>query len=267
MGGLGVINSIVWNVAVVGKYTWWVASKTDHLWIKWVNQVYIKQQDWFSYSPTLNTSWTWRQICKVKDKLKLGYQNSKWCTNNGNYTPAEGYKWLMGTHDTVWWHKLAWNRMNVPKHSFIVWLAVQGRLYTKDRLLHLGGNGDTVCYLCGMDAETQNHLFFECPFSQVCLDLVNNWLQCCIPKQNYMEWCRGLPSRCLMKKQVIWAGVAALIYLVWMARNRCKFDSVVSHPEVLVKQMKQQLSVRVRKRICTIKHRGSLRWCESVGLV
>ncbi|XP_074299526.1 uncharacterized protein LOC141630645 [Silene latifolia] len=45
-GGLGINNCHVWNIASIGKYTRWVANKKDSLWVKWVHQLYIKQQDW-----------------------------------------------------------------------------------------------------------------------------------------------------------------------------------------------------------------------------
>ncbi|XP_074316134.1 uncharacterized protein LOC141652515 [Silene latifolia] len=33
-GGLGLVNCRLWNQALIGKYTWWLACKSDHLWIK-----------------------------------------------------------------------------------------------------------------------------------------------------------------------------------------------------------------------------------------
>ncbi|XP_074282487.1 uncharacterized protein LOC141607006 [Silene latifolia] len=56
VGGLGIVNCRLWNIAMLGKYTWWLASKADHLWVRWVNHIYIKGQDWFHYIPSMNTS-------------------------------------------------------------------------------------------------------------------------------------------------------------------------------------------------------------------
>ncbi|XP_074291050.1 uncharacterized protein LOC141617806 [Silene latifolia] len=41
-GGLGLRYSLDWNRATIGKLVWWIYSKPDSLWIKWVHQVYIK---------------------------------------------------------------------------------------------------------------------------------------------------------------------------------------------------------------------------------
>ena len=38
-GGLGFKESHAWNVALLGKYIWSVATKADNLWVKWVNHV------------------------------------------------------------------------------------------------------------------------------------------------------------------------------------------------------------------------------------
>ncbi|XP_074306083.1 uncharacterized protein LOC141641312 [Silene latifolia] len=118
-GGLGIVNCKLWNQALIGKYTWWLACKSDHLWIKWVDHVYMKGRNWHDYAPLLQSSWTWRKICAVKDIFKPGYHLNQWC--DGKYTVAAGYRWL-----------------NVPKHSFIAWLFAKERLLAKDRLRAFG---------------------------------------------------------------------------------------------------------------------------------
>ncbi|XP_074299812.1 uncharacterized protein LOC141630982 [Silene latifolia] len=44
-GGLGIKDSIIWNHASIGKLVWWVYCSPDRLWVKWVNQLYIKGRD------------------------------------------------------------------------------------------------------------------------------------------------------------------------------------------------------------------------------
>ncbi|KAL0284164.1 UNVERIFIED_CONTAM: putative ribonuclease H protein [Sesamum radiatum] len=46
----------------------------------------------------------------------------------------------------------------IPRFSFVLWLAILGKLSTMDKpwLSHLGG----VCMLCGREVETHEHLFF-----------------------------------------------------------------------------------------------------------
>ncbi|XP_074290339.1 uncharacterized protein LOC141617068 [Silene latifolia] len=134
-GGLGIINCHLWNVALIGKYAWWIHSNKESLWIQSVHHIYIKQYDWWMYEPTQNSSWTWRQICKVKDMLKPGFLNGAW---DGNYSIQKGYQWLLGPCSKKDWVPMVWNRVCVPKHNFSTWIYVQQRFLTQDRLQKFG---------------------------------------------------------------------------------------------------------------------------------
>ncbi|KAJ6940685.1 hypothetical protein NC651_006728 [Populus alba x Populus x berolinensis] len=54
---------------------------------------------------------------------------------------------------------------HTPRHAFIFWIASMERLYTRDRLLSFGVTTASSCILCGLQAETHDHLFFQCPYS------------------------------------------------------------------------------------------------------
>ena len=74
----------------------------------------------------------------------------------------------MDSRGVVTWALGVWNRINLPKHKFILWLGIQGRLKTKDMLFLYNISLDSTCCLCGSAGETHDHIFFECEFS-------NNW--------------------------------------------------------------------------------------------
>lgn len=78
VGGLGIRDSEKWNLTAIGRLVWDVASKADKLWVKLVNHVYMKEQDWWCYQPRNNTSCTWRKICKVRDTFTAGYSDDQW---------------------------------------------------------------------------------------------------------------------------------------------------------------------------------------------
>lgn len=65
------------------------------------------------------------------------------------------------------WAKLMWSSSNIPRHSFIYWLALQGKLLTKNKLLHWKVVDTNMCVLCKSDSETIEHLFFDCALSKV----------------------------------------------------------------------------------------------------
>lgn len=70
-GGLGIRDYKLWNMAAIGKYTWQIAQKEDTLWIKWVHCIYIKNENWWTYVAPSSASWSWKVICKMKDKMKV----------------------------------------------------------------------------------------------------------------------------------------------------------------------------------------------------
>lgn len=64
------------------------------------------------------------------------------------------------------WAKVVWFKKNAPRWAFILWLAAQGKLNTKDRLHKWGMTADEICPLRSREQETHKHLFFGCSFSK-----------------------------------------------------------------------------------------------------
>ncbi|XP_019225379.1 PREDICTED: uncharacterized protein LOC109206956 [Nicotiana attenuata] len=129
-GGLGVHDTAAWNEAVIAKYVWNIAAKTDNMWVRW----------------------------------------NHWLTTNGVYTLNNGYSWKKGAMEDRPWRGWVWNKMNMPKHNLICWLVAHNRLLTKDRLKHMGISKDSLCEICGAAEETVAHLFFECPLARRCME-------------------------------------------------------------------------------------------------
>lgn len=59
--------------------------------------------------------------------------------------------------------KVVWFLQGVPRFSFILWLAINNKLSTGDRMRQWGITQG--CELCGERDETRDHLFFTCPYS------------------------------------------------------------------------------------------------------
>lgn len=64
----------------------------------------------------------------------------------------------------VSWSKVIWFKEEIPRCSFISWLAIQQRLPTRDRLLSWGLSVPDCCVLCTLAPESHVHMFFTCPF-------------------------------------------------------------------------------------------------------
>ncbi|XP_074314107.1 uncharacterized protein LOC141649312 [Silene latifolia] len=244
-GGLGIIDSKLWNIAAIGKLVWWLASKQDHLWIKWVNNIYIKGASWWQYEPTNYSSWAWRKICAVKNTMQAGYVQGKWRGIDEPYTIADGYKWLLQVPaEKVTWYKVVWNRYNLPKWSFIMWLRQHHRLLTLDRLRNMGMDVPSLCFICGLDAENHDHLFTHCWFAKKCYHLAADWLQVSV---DVLSSCGNiLKYRCSMFiRQVCMSAVVGISYGIWRCRNLCRLEGYVTHPSKLIAQVQQDCKRRV----------------------
>ncbi|CAA7026437.1 unnamed protein product [Microthlaspi erraticum] len=63
------------------------------------------------------------------------------------------------------WTKTVWFKRRIPKHAFILWIALRNRLTTRDKLISWGMVVPSHCLLCGIGQETRDHIFFQCPYS------------------------------------------------------------------------------------------------------
>ncbi|XP_021769532.1 uncharacterized protein LOC110733779 [Chenopodium quinoa] len=156
VGGMGIRNCSAWNKAALGKYVWKVACKKDSLWVEWVHSVYVKHKDWWHYIPGKRVSRAWKKICRVKEEMMTGFISNRW--TEGTYTIVEGYSWILGSMLTVSWKNWIWNKFNIPKHTFIAWLAAQDRLRLRIKLYSIGVSESKQCLLCGIAPESLQHL-------------------------------------------------------------------------------------------------------------
>ncbi|XP_074282857.1 uncharacterized protein LOC141607405 [Silene latifolia] len=194
-------------------------QKKDHLWVKWVHSIYIKQTDWKAYEPNTGSSWSWRSICRCKNQMLPGYADTWWLDEDGIYFVASGYNWLRGDNPAVSWHSWIWNTVNLPKHYCIGWLIMRKRLLTKDRLCRLVGSAEEGCNLCGTDKETHDHLFFQCPYNSRCIQLLSDWCKIQLPTSNIEDWWSMKSFQSQIEADIIAAILVAALYNVWWMRN------------------------------------------------
>ena len=231
-GGLGFRNVEVWNVANLGKYVWAVANKQDNIWIKWINSVYVKDGDWWDFVPTSSSSWYWKKICDTKEQIKQVFTATEFC-NMPKYSVKLVYNKLIDSKPMVHWDKMVWNRLTVPKHRFISWLAIQHRLQTTAKMARIGVSSTSDCLLCGQAPEDHEHLFFKCPYSSRCLTDLKSWLGIQSSLTTLQRGVRQLSNSNSSKfrKSVMYASMVALIYLIWRSRNSSFWDK--AFPTVL----------------------------------
>ncbi|XP_050219776.1 uncharacterized protein LOC126670147 [Mercurialis annua] len=129
----------------------------------------------------------------------------------------------------VSWWKVVWGPGNIPKQSFIAWLALKNRLRTKDKLMKWGCIDNDICVFCNRGPESINHLFFRCNITSGIFKSV--MLACNINREivNWRrEWSwysRRIRGKSLLAKVRRLAFVCT-IYQIWRGRNKLVFDRI-----------------------------------------
>ncbi|XP_048498159.1 uncharacterized protein LOC125496676 [Beta vulgaris subsp. vulgaris] len=245
--GVGFRQIQTWYVAEIAKYVWAISTKQNNLWVKLVHEVYVKDARWWDYEPPIDSCWYWKQICKVKSKLKLLYSEQEW-NSLTKFSVQQVYKKLIGEQPAVHWDKLIWNRLVIPKHRVIGWLVMKQRLRTLDILVKIGVQALHSCHLCEQGIENHNHLFIQCKYSTQCLDLVRGWMGM---KNQHSIFPRQMlfimkSKRTGVKKRFMAAVFSGLVYQIWWVRNEAIWNHVVSKPEFIFRKLKQLIQQRIR---------------------
>ncbi|XP_057250781.1 uncharacterized protein LOC130591469 [Beta vulgaris subsp. vulgaris] len=248
-GGLGLRSTINWNIAAVGKLAWCIAQKQDNMWVKWVNEMYIKEQQWSNYIAPGTASWAWKYICQAKEEMKVKLGGDQWLQDI-RYNIKKHYTALNGSDIRAPWSAYVWNKFSQPKHRIILWLGVQNRLKTKDRLKRIGVSDDDVCTICGQHGESVKHLLFKCHYSSQCIEQVMNWLGVSWNARNVFQLCRWIRGRyrgSSFQKKVVLAAIAATVYTIWRVRNSAHWDGVVVTSSKSVQEIKQCVKGRIKQ--------------------
>lgn len=126
---------MTWNTAAIRKLVWDLAAKKDNLWVRWISGVYLGAEDFWGHECPPSANWQWKKLCEVRDRFASSYLRGKWLgESDGIYNIRSGYTWLVGDQRKLDLQYVLWHNMNLPRHSFILWVAVQKRLLTLDRL-------------------------------------------------------------------------------------------------------------------------------------
>ncbi|KAL2252628.1 UNVERIFIED_CONTAM: hypothetical protein Sindi_0057500 [Sesamum indicum] len=154
-----------------------------------------------------------------------------WKTNNAQPTAHDLYMLFDPPGLKVGWSSLLSGSLKIPRHSFILWLAILGRLARTEKpwLSHLGPR-----ILCTEEsAETHNHLFFECRFSRQCLKVIRRQVRFQWPNK---EWNTNINWAAQRKrgKHIVNMSyrpfLATRVYHIWKKRNIRLFEHTERTP-------------------------------------
>ncbi|KAL2929363.1 LINE-1 retrotransposable element ORF2 protein [Bienertia sinuspersici] len=265
-GGLGFKSMQQWNLANMGRYVWAVEQKQDSLWLKWVNSVYIKGQEWWNYRPPTDASWYWKKVCETKEKMK-GAWNQRELKEMRKYKVSKIYYRLKDHSSPKPWAENIWSRHNIPKYSFCTWLAIQKRLPTADRLKKMGNPIDNNCPLCTDGEETSEHLFFECSYSKGILEELKLWMGIPMTSTQLQNILKGIrrKGRALSLQKEAWNSViTAAVFLVWQIRNEVRHGKEKKEWKWAVEQAKYQVKIKLNMKDRSKMSEAQLLWLDNI---
>ncbi|XP_059294457.1 uncharacterized protein LOC132047424 [Lycium ferocissimum] len=167
--GLNILYAQTWNKAAICKLLRNLCRKANKLWVKWVHAYYLKHQSVWTFFPN-QASWMLKKIFKAVGTLEAAGIDEQQITNASTFSIKQVYLKLRGNHPKVSWRRFVCNNHGAPKWIFILYLALNRRLYTRDRLKKWGIIEQPPFRPVCTENETVDHLFFKCGFSTTIWD-------------------------------------------------------------------------------------------------
>ena len=133
------------------------------------------------------------------------------------------YCHMKGDQQRPAWTCLMFNNAARPKAYFTMWILMNQKLATVDRLAQWGVAVDKTCVLCKNADENLEHLFIKCNFARKLWERLLSWIeqQSIVPLtwEQILQWCiqygKWKSSAAQLFKIIFTEG----IYGLWMERN------------------------------------------------
>ncbi|XP_050217541.1 uncharacterized protein LOC126668378 [Mercurialis annua] len=168
--------------------------------------------------------------------------------NNGYFSIKSAWSFLAGVCEKVTWHSLIWFAGQIPRYSFITWLAILNRLNTRDKLARWSVINSAMCVFCNAHSECTEHLFFRCDFSA---DVWRRTLDVLGFQRQAFDWRREVSfftrrskgkSR-IAKTRKIW--FTATVYHLWIARNDVIFNQKTDTCDQIFEKIRKAVEARL----------------------
>ena len=143
---------------------------------------------------------------------------SSWSSSEWPFL-AHAYQFFRPISSTTSWHKVVWEQWSLPKCCFILWLAVLGKLRTRDRLRFIPI--DPTYVFSRQEEESYRHLFFMCGLWA----LIKSWLRIgrnMSMLHNALRWFH--PKNRSIEARMIRVSPSIVVYLIWEKQNRRVFE-------------------------------------------
>ncbi|KAL0455324.1 UNVERIFIED_CONTAM: hypothetical protein Slati_0871600 [Sesamum latifolium] len=210
--------------------------------------------DSFLHEVLRNGHWTWPSetdfvVNKIVSCLLNTYPGESysilWKSNSGRFSTAAALALLQPPSPYVLWNGLLEGRFKIPRHVFILWLAIKERLSTMDRPWF--GQQGAECVLCNnSSAEFHSHLFFHCAYSRRCLAVLKYTVRFQWPGfEHGILWASRRWRGSHLLNAASRSMLASLVYHLWFVRNNCRFKATATSAESVALRAFEDVRLRI----------------------
>ncbi|XP_071739234.1 uncharacterized protein [Rutidosis leptorrhynchoides] len=148
-----------------------------------------------------------------------------WKDNSGGwslFTVSKAWESICLRTNNVSWYDIVWHAQCIPRHSFLLWLLMGGKLKTQDKLApwEMNANVNLLWPLCSGQQDSHDHLFFACSFSAQVWTHARSRIQ--LLSENWKnvtsilgQFPHKKSAKCIVAKLLFGASV----YFIWQERN------------------------------------------------
>ena len=167
---------------------------------------------------------------------------------NGKFSTTYTWDAIRTPGPSVQWYSLVWFAGHLPRHSTVLWFAIQDRLSTHDRIMRFTP-GPLACSLCHRGMESHDHLFFTCSYSTFVLQGVQRRLGVTIPTSTWQDfiawagstWKRNIPGHVIPR-----ICLGAIVYCIWQERNARTFKNTIKSKYRLLQDICAQTRLQIQ---------------------
>ena len=130
------------------------------------------------------------------------------------------------------------------KCRFFIWLLLQLKLPTADRIIKRGGQTNPICPLCRTTAESHIHMFANCTYTTAVWQRIAQWSDLQIPPQNAVSmrrWWRSVTRAAAVNQDENMQVIIYTIWNVWKERCRRVFQNKAINYDQLVQITQQDI--------------------------
>lgn len=222
------------------------------LWTEWMHNNYLKNQPISNISSSLLDSGTWKWLVSNKlealQHLELDPNGNEqtWRWDGASACTAATIRTSLQINLPRYpLYKLIWSPLGAPKMSVCAIRALHNRLPTADRI----HNTQVACYLCNTEAESIQHLFYDCQYSQYVWSVIKMQLGLqSAPLINLSGEAEYIQNRFGSKtygSAIARVAFRTVIWALWRERNLRKNKEQLLTKEKIVNSIKFQVKYQL----------------------